>query len=409
MSDVRAPSSATRGPRRWHWPRWSRTSVAAVLIGVCVALGPTVATSATPRARVPSAAIHWTVDHQARTITVSVDMAVYVRVRPDSQVALAALGQAAARIEADIRNAWKGLKFKCYQFIVDPHVRVVASRQDVRTAEIGVLLDTGVFPAGTELFRADRTGSEPRRSRVYWLGERGSTLSDAPPDSSTELPTGPNAEFGPVWAFMERPNVYAHEFGHIIGLHDNYEGTGGLVDGAPRDIMYYQTLAVSSETVTKLIRRSGQVDESKIRCPFSIDLPAFSFGAPAGIPGTAGGTVSFHAWACDYDPPTSDASRRRPIPVKVTFNGEGHADAGPFGNEGGDGESTQDVTIPPPFGLVAGSSSFVIPLSGGVTVSTPMRFDVAGLRPAGNTVANVAGTTLELGAVVVSEGAPECE
>jgi hypothetical protein len=356
-----------------------------------------------------TAAVSWKVDHAAKTITVSVNIAVFVSTRPDNARVEAAVSDAAARIEADIRRVWSNLNFKCYQFIVDPHVRTVASEQAVRNNELGILLDTALYPAGSALFPKGTPGSEPVRSKVIW--EAGAAapevLSDSPPDPGLALPAGPKVTYRSVWAFMERPGVYAHEFGHILGLQDNYKGPS-LVPGAPFDVMFYQTLAVSPETVTKVIRRSGEVDESTIKCPISIDLPPYMFGAPPGIPGSVGGTVSFHAYACDYDPPTADVSRRKPIAVKGTFSGSGHADAGPFGSTAGDGESEFDVVIPPPFGLVEGSSVFTIPLQDGITVDTPLKFEATGLRDAGHTTATVDGVELDLGTVVVSKGAPEC-
>jgi len=393
-------------------PRSSARVVALLLVSLLALAGlgaPIGAAGLRPEAERANPAITWRVDHPAKTITVSVNLAVFVDPFPDNDVAFAAMQSAAARIEADIRRVWSNLRFKCYAFIVDPHVRLVGGEGAVRNDEMGIRLDTSVLPAGTHLFRSGRTGSEPMRSYVAWeSGQEGEVTSDQPHNGS--IPTGPHAEYRSVWAFMERPNVYAHEFGHILGLQDFYGADGRQRPGTAFDLMFYQTLPVSPETVTQVIRRSGQVDESTIRCPISIDLPPFSFGVQAAIPGTAGGTVSFHAWACDYDPPTMDSSRRRPITVKVAYTGHGGANAGPFGEESGGGTVDLDSTIPPPFGSVETGtpSRFTFQASPEASISTPMRFGTTGLLPAGPTVATIQGVTLDMGTVAVTDGAAEC-
>ena len=107
---------------------------------------------------------------------------------------------------------------------------------------------------------------------------------------------------------------YAHEFGHVLGLSDNYvEGTWELKPGADDDTMNRSAAPLSDATITKAVRRSGQVDESSIKCPLKIDLAT----ATIGLPGFAGGTIGLHGCAPDYDPDTSDTKR----PAKVTFHG----------------------------------------------------------------------------------------
>lgn len=370
-------------------------------------------------AKSASAAVTWTVDHVARTITVTVRIAIFVprafdrgeggasgggHLPPNAAEAMA---EAAARIEADIRKKWADLKFKCYQFIVDPQVHVVTDRDAVADDHIPVELTNALYPGGVWV-----TAPRDDAIRDFVRGERNWFKSDLSDDPDTQLTvaTGPATRHS-VWNFFAAPGTYAHEFGHLIGLNDNYNFiTDGLKDGAPSDVMFNSAAGVSPETITKAIRRSGQVDESTIKCPFSIDLIDSPFGIPfGGIPGTAGGTIGFHAWACDYDPPTSDPERRKPIPVAVVFRAHGQADAGPFGSAAGGGESMYNVVIPPPPGAISGESVFNIPVGDGLAVTTRVEFGPTGLRTIGATNAETGGGKLPLGTATVSEGAPECK
>lgn len=381
--------------------------VMAGLVGTTDAVASPIGAAHTSATRGANPAISWKVDHAAKTITVTVRIAVFVLVHPDRPEAEAVLAAAASRIEADIRSKWKDLMFKCYRFIVDPQVRLARGPSDVGQNEVGILLDTAIYPAGTALYPAG-PGSEPVRSAVVWMGD-GTAVALSDDDRGYTLPTGPNPPYQSTWALYDRPGLYAHEFGHILGLGDNYHGSD-LVPGTPADLMFYPSLVISPETVTKVIRRSGQVDESKITCPFSIDLPDTPIGAPAGIPGTVGGTIGFHAWACDYDPPTSDPTRRTPIAITIDFRSEGHADAGPLGNAGGGGTTRFTSSLPAPPGMVGDASAlFSIDLLTGMTIDTPMAFGEGTLHAAGGTTAVFPAGSLFLNNwPTVTPGAPEC-
>lgn len=387
--------------------RRAASRVAALMGLLAITVAPAAASPAAAPARYESAAITWTVDHAAKKITVSVNIAVFVSARPSAPAAQKALLDAAARIEADIRRKWSGLMFKCYRFVVEPHVRLASDENDIADTEVGVGLDTAVYPKGQRITGPGGASSQPVRSMV-----RAGILSGAATDDpfiDPSLHTGPTSLFRSVWAFFDETGVYAHEFGHLLGLPDYYiEGTGALKEGAVADLMAVHLLPVSPETVTKAIRISGQVDESTIKCPFSIDLPDTTIGLPTVVPGTAGGTIGYHAWACDYDPPSTDPNRRKPIPVTVLFRGYAGANAGPFGSVDGGGVSEYHVSIPPP--AIAGRTQFVIDLGGAATVTTPLAWGSGGLTVAGQTAVTAGGGALSLSnAATVSDGAPECK
>ena len=57
--------------------------------------------------------------------------------------------------------------------------------------------------------------------------------------------------------------------------------------------------------VTRIIRRSGQVDEASLKCSLSINLAPTQIG----IPGVLALNFSLHGYTCAYEPPTADVAR----------------------------------------------------------------------------------------------------
>ena len=389
----------------------------AIVLGTVLCLvapAVTTVTAAPATRRRSSAAIDWKVDYAAKTITVTVRVVVspneitdiYQTLYPSPRHEQAWL-EAARRIEADIRRVWSGLTFKCFKFIVEPHVRSTFTH-GAQADEIPVELDAAIYPGGTGITGEGRPGSAQGGSRVIGVGT-GSYLSDAPSDRVDQFDG--STPVTSVWPFYGTPGTYAHEFGHFLGLDDNFNPvTGELRSGAAPDLMYRGNFAVSPETVTKVIRRSGEVDESTIKCPFTIDHEDDTFGLPMFIAAGVQLTIGFHAWACDYDPPSTDSDRRKPIEVNVKLRLSGGVNAGPFGSGTGSDDKVLNVSIPPPPGSVGDRARLVIPLPADTTLQTPLRFTQAGLAVDGFTRLEADGGSLPLPhAAELTEGAKECE
>jgi hypothetical protein len=70
-----------------------------------------------------------------------------------------------------------------------------------------------------------------------------------------------------------------------------------------------------AEMITRVVRRSGQVDESRIRCPMTMDIgPNTAYQWLASVE-----DFVVHAYTCDYDPPSGDP-QRQPSPIRFTGN-----------------------------------------------------------------------------------------
>jgi hypothetical protein len=143
---------------------------------------------------------------------------------------------------------------------------------------------------------------------------------------------------GARWGLKEPPSTYAHEVGHILGLDDGYLDDHVAVrhpPDHPPDLMSEQSHAagmdVTPEMITKVIRRSGKIDEEKVLCPLTLDMGPMSWNLIL----ASLSDIRVHAWTCDYDPPSSDPARQ-PKPMEfegtVDYSGEFHQQIGdPFG------------------------------------------------------------------------------
>ena len=288
-----------------HGMRHPRKSRLALLLSVVLLVGTTVREEAPLVGASAATAVTWTVDQAAKTITVTANLAFFVVPPPQSGFQQQRFQATVERAKAAIESAWNGHSFKCYALIVKVNARAASGPQGAKDNEVPIKLDAGVYPSAKAPLKVDRS-----RSHVSASSGPDDPLSDSPQFTPN---TGSDA-VASDWSFEAPDGVFAHEFGHILGLSDNYvEGTWELVPGAADDLMNESGTPVSDASITKAVRRSGQVDEKSIKCPLKIDMPTGTIG----VMGLAGATIALHGCAPDYDPESTDTKR----PAKVSFHG----------------------------------------------------------------------------------------
>jgi hypothetical protein len=255
-----------------------------------------VAPAAAQQATVVKNAVTWKVDHPSRTITVKAKLRFYAAPRCGANRACPSPSPALIeRIKKAIESYWNGHLFKCYKVVVIVDVASVANQAAVPLDAVDIAINVSPTFMGTKV--------KGRGSPNY--------LSDDPSDR-VEVMRSPDDPS--VWGASDADPVYAHEFGHILGLHDNYqpENSAFPQPGASEDLMFFSKHAVvSAEMITRVVRRSGQVDESQIRCPMTMDIAPVSVNAFL----LTIENFQIHAYTCDYSPPSSD-SRRWATPIR---------------------------------------------------------------------------------------------
>lgn len=223
---------------------------------VFVALLPAPAPASIPKA------ITWRVDHTAKTITISVRMTLY----PACDDPTCQLGPMDAQIVRNqILSVWdQGFYYKCYRLIFDVDVQVDNSATRWSDSPDRLMI------------RFDQNAGVDFRSDVQRV-RGGAWNSDSPSDKVVPVNDwlAPSTWSGTVIA----PFVYAHEFGHLIGLSDTYTDHLTLdgwesrrIPGAPVDVMSGGDLGnVDQVTIDRLVKRSGVVKDSDLQCDIKID------------------------------------------------------------------------------------------------------------------------------------------
>lgn len=240
-------------------------------------------------------AVDMSVDYGAKTITLTARIDFYQNsgTRPNQGTIDA--------IVATIEAAWNGHKFKCFDVIVRVDARAAQSRAVVRPDGVDVRLDNGRLRA-----RSGVSGTGP-----------GNILSDDPADRVQPGRDLSNPA-GTTWGRYTDPSVWAFEFGHVLGLDDNYDPADNsqLVAGARRDMMFSQGLDVSAEMITRAVRRNnrGRLDESRVVCPLSLDAGPASVNLIL----VELNDLTVHAYTCDFDAPPGDPNR---APRPISWNG----------------------------------------------------------------------------------------
>jgi hypothetical protein len=264
-------------------------------------------------------AVQWSVDHAAKTITVTVNIAFY----PALPVSRPATDAEIKQIVSAIEGQWNGSHYKCYEFVVKVNAMAVAGPGAARDDYVDIALLE--FVPGM-------------RALTWTFGENpNSVLSGDPADKGVPVrgdSDGPQS----VWPYpvpyspdLRAYNPYAHEFGHLIGAPDGYVETKDA-KGKPKtvkvpchtiDIMVDdETGDVSSEVVTQVVQRSGNPEVAKIGpCPMLFDTNTTSlwlFFAEFK-------DFQIHARCEDYDPPTDGTAN---LANPMTFTGTASFQAG---------------------------------------------------------------------------------
>lgn len=200
----------------------------------------------------PSGAVTFTVDDVKKTITVTVKLAFYNRsCSPGSSCEVPAAD--VGRIVNAIEKMWNtGLKVKCYTFSVKVDARTVGSQAEAGQSEVDIGLDYGPVPV---------------RAFVRAVIHR-ATVSDPlgnSPDDRVEAVHDPAQPT--TWPAKTYDQTYAHEFGHILGLSDNYDQNSKVPHpGASDDLMFRKQGDVTEEMVKRVVERSGQVELKDLKC-----------------------------------------------------------------------------------------------------------------------------------------------
>lgn len=208
-------------------------------------------------------AITYKVDDTAKTITATVKMAFYKRGCPVStSCASSAADEASiARIVAAIEKMWNtGQKVRCYTFSVKVDARSISSQSEAGKNEVDIGLDSSPEVLGG--YVAITSG------QVH--GDQSSNPLGNTPDDRIDVAHDPDNPS--TWPESTYDQVYGHEFGHVLGLEDNYQknNTGQLVTGASEDLMFRKQGVVTQEMVNRVIDRSGVVKPNNLKCGWSI-------------------------------------------------------------------------------------------------------------------------------------------
>ena len=232
-----------------------RFMVIVVIIGALAAPNAGAQDSGTGK---PVTPVDWKVDHEKREITATVRVEFWSR--STSQFVLKVGRLFMPVIEGAVERAWSGHKFRCYTVKIDVKASGVATKptSDPKVIDIelrgGAYFRSFIISGGTDAQNSEKPedaaipvhSDQDHLRSAFWI---------------------PMSEKGPE-GFDSR--AYAHEFGHVMGLDDNYEETGGIRPGALDDIMNDHRHGVKPETIQKLVRRSGKVKEDELRCGWEL-------------------------------------------------------------------------------------------------------------------------------------------
>jgi hypothetical protein len=250
---------------------------------VALALTLVVGTSVAPPpvdAAVGSGAVTWTVDHKKRTVTVAAHLQIYLgpcipyteapggaeggpgSTGTDCTTTEALIAQA---IKYDAEGVWNGHYYRCYRLTFNVDVTVTTDRFHVDPNRVGVRIDRSVDPI--------RSWVEPTLGSKIQVLTTNNWQSNDPSDRAE----ADNGIINPTtWAYPRvNAHEYAHEFGHVLGLDDQYvESTQLPQPGAPTDVMSSaQSSFVDQSTVDRVVERNR--DRLKDTNGQAVDLADF--------------------------------------------------------------------------------------------------------------------------------------
>ena len=308
-------------------------------------------------------AVSWSVDKTAHTITVEVHIAFFTA--DTSETSVATVLDRIDFIKAAIMHFWNDAPFKCYQLKVKLFTRLVQKQSQVGANEVPVKLDDAIYSIG-DTMTIQRDNVVLRRSFVVPRNMPGNYLSESPAD--VLVPETGTAGMASEWALLDIGLTYGHEFGHLIGLDDNYtEHIWKPKPGAKDDLMGSGT-TVDPTTMTRLIRRAG-INDKDLPCPLTWDLTDGQLVTPFDKV-----TLAIHAWTCDYDPPSNapGVSAVMKFEGVVTTTGA-HSD--PItGSASGGGTEPISATYP------LGDPNLRVTFSTGLILSQPVEYQREGLH-----------------------------
>jgi hypothetical protein len=251
--------------------RTLRAAALAILVGASAVVPA-------PVAGATAAAVSWKTDDTAKIITATVRITITPACTP-GQLAAARGPAAAARchvtdeiaraIKENIEKVWNGHQYYCYDVVVKVDVKVD---------------DTLNPPDPTDrvLVRIDQSPVYLRNFVSASEGAGATWDGNSPSDQLTPQNSGAGSS---LWRYpavrpgINTPNLYAHEAGHVMGVHDTYEdyvGSDGKVHSRPKagaavDVMNSTAAGnVDPATSNRLIERAG-IKKTDLKCNYQID------------------------------------------------------------------------------------------------------------------------------------------
>jgi hypothetical protein len=357
-----------------------------------VAFGIVLTVATPPGSRASAAAggkivaVHWSLDKPNKQIIVNVKLQFWEqRVCTSTASGFSCVSRAPdpvqiSRIVNAILRYWNGHRFKCWDLVVKVDASGIGSQSDASSDAIDIsLIDTAVHVT------------------PYVLGTgTGNYLGTSPGDRNT--PARQDGVITGEWPIRSTaPDyVYAHEFGHILGLDDNYNSdTGQLLPGATPDLMYGQTdesRSVSEDMITRAVLRSG-LPTDEITCPMTGE------GGPSHLNLLLAtlDLTSVHLYTCDYDPPTTDP-KHKPKPMSwkgtIAFGGSYLTQISVPGLPGAAGSTTVSIAFTAEV-PANGPGVLKVPFVGGEDIEIPVTWDASGkLRSTDAARLSVSGQSL---------------